>query len=299
MNRETVWRFSLQTAAVTRWVGHCIAFVMGTSFSIKICEVECRIGICYSRDSFFAAKREEKNAMEPEVEARENYMRNLKRWLQETEDSPLEEMSDFFANRLDGYEEHMSVWEKSYRIFAETLPSGCRKILDLGCGTGLELDRIWQKNPHLEVTGIDLCRNMLDKLLEKHSDKHITTVCQDYFRYDFGQDKWDAVISFESLHHFLPERKKILYRRVCDGLKKGGLFMTGDYIACCDEEEALLQEVYRKKREQSVIPDHCFVHFDIPLTLEHETGLLEDAGFVIEKIWDEPGEATIITARKG
>ena len=114
----------------------------------------------------------------------EKYMQDLKQWLHDTSDSPLEEMSEFFTKRLDVYEEHMSAWEKSYQMFSEVLPSDCQKILDLGCGTGLELAKI---------------------------------------RYDFGYEKWDAVISFQSLHHFLPERKKELYRKICNGLKPGGI----------------------------------------------------------------------------
>lgn len=164
---------------------------------------------------------EEKNIMQ----SSEEYMQNLKQWLKDTADSPLEEMSDFFTKRLYDYEEHMSIWEKSYQIFAEILPLECKKILDLGCGTGLELDRIWQKNPDIEVTGVDLCANMLDKLLEKHHDKLLTTICQDYFQYDFGYGEWDAVISFESLHHFLPERKKELYQKICHSLKERGQYM--------------------------------------------------------------------------
>ncbi len=35
------------------------------------------------------------------------------------------------------------------KIFADILPLECRKILDLGCGTGLELDRIWKRNPDI------------------------------------------------------------------------------------------------------------------------------------------------------
>jgi len=230
------------------------------------------------------------------MKSNEKYLQDLKQWLHDRSDSPLEEMSDFFTKRLDGYEEHMSIWEKSYRLFAEALPPECRKILDLGCGTGLELDKIWQKNPDIDVTGVDLCQSMLDKLLEKHPDKPLTTVCQDYFQYDFGNEKWDAVISFESLHHFLPERKKSLYRKIYNSLKKGGVFILGDYIACCDEEEELLRSVYLEKRKQSAIPEHDFVHFDIPLTLEHESGLLQNAGFNIEKVLD--GNATIIIAGK-
>jgi len=233
------------------------------------------------------------------MKSQEKYLQDLKQWLHDTSDSPLEDMSDFFSKRLDGYEEHMSVWEKSYKLFAELLPFKCREILDLGCGTGLELDHIWQKDLAIEVTGVDLCQSMLDKLLEKHSDKHLITVCQDYFQYNLGYGKWDAIISFESLHHFLPERKGELYRKIYNGLKKGGVFILGDYIACCDEEEELLRNVYLKKRKQSLIPDNHFVHFDIPLTLEHESKLLQDAGFTIEKVLDIPDEVTIITAGKG
>ncbi len=230
------------------------------------------------------------------MQSSEEYMQNLKQWLQDTADSQLEEMSDFFAKRLDGYEDHMSFWRESYQIFAEALPSECQKVLDLGCGTGLELDKIWQKNPNIEVTGVDLCANMLYKLLEKHQDKPLTTICQDYFQYDFGYGKWDAVISFESLHHFLPERKKELYKKIYCSLNERGVFLLGDYIACCEEEENLLRSVYLKKREQSAISKNCYVHFDIPLTLEHEKDLLQDAGFVIEKVLG--GNATILIAQK-
>ena len=146
------------------------------------------------------------------MRSQEKYLQDLKQWLHDTSDSPLEEMSDFFTKRLDGYEEHMSIWEKSYQMFAEVLPSDCQKILDLGCGTGLELDQIWQRKSDMDVTGVDLCQIILDQLMKKHADKRLTTVCQDYFRYDFGNEKWDAVISFESLHHFLPARKKKLYQ---------------------------------------------------------------------------------------
>lgn len=230
------------------------------------------------------------------MESTAEYLQGLKQWLQDTADSPPEEMGEFFAKRLDDYEEHMSIWEKSYQMFAEMLPLECQRILDLGCGTGLELDKIWQKNPHIEVTGVDLCPNMLEKLQEKHADKHFTTVCQDYFQYDFGFCRWDAVISFESLHHFLPERKGELYRKAYHSLKAGGIFLLGDYIACCEEEEELLHGEYLKRRKRFGVPDSCFIHFDIPLTLEHEKKLLQSAGFVMGKILDVSEGATIITA---
>ena len=232
------------------------------------------------------------------MESTEQYMHDLKQWLSDTEDLPLEEMGEFFTKRLADYEQHMAIWEKSYQRFAELLPDECQNILDLGCGTGLELDQIWQKNPDMAVTGVDLCLDMLERLRQKHPDKKLITVCRDYFAYDFGSEKWDAVISFESLHHFLPEAKKELYKKIFCGLKEGGVFLLGDYIACCEEEEELLRSTYMQKRKKSAIPEQDFVHFDIPLTLEHELALLRSAGFHAEKIWDAPKEADIIIAKK-
>ena len=232
------------------------------------------------------------------MKSTQEYMQDLKQWLADTADTPLEEMADFFSRRLDGYEQHMAIWEKSYQTFAALLPLDCESILDMGCGTGLELDKIWQINPDIAVTGVDLCQNMLDKLLEKHTDKRLNLVCQDYFQYDLGLDKWDAVISFESLHHFFPEQKSVLYQKIYRSLKNGGIFLLGDYTACCEEEEILLRQTYLEKRKMGSIPDENYVHFDIPLTTAHELELLRKAGFSAKQVMDAPEEATILIAKK-
>ena len=81
----------------------------------------------------------------------------------------LEKMSQFFEARLDGYDVHMLNNIESSREFypftAEQLPrlDQCH-ILDLGCGTGLELEAYFILNPTARVTGIDLSRGMLDAL---------------------------------------------------------------------------------------------------------------------------------------
>lgn len=232
-------------------------------------------------------------------ETQEKYLMDLKAWLSETKDEELEEMTAFFSSRLEGYETHMkSIWGEDYRLFSEKLPKECRHILDLGCGTGLELDEIWRRNPSLSVTGVDLCQDMLNRLLEKHADKLFTAVCMDYFQYNFEKNKWDAVISFESLHHFEREKKKQLYGKICDSLKDGGVFLLGDYTACCIEEEELLYGVYLEKRKRCHTEEGHFVHFDIPLTEEHEMELLKAAGFSSVELSDELAEAVLFIARK-
>lgn len=236
-------------------------------------------------------------------------MRELEAWLAQTAEAELEEMSSFFEKRLEGYEDHMAVWEKAYQRFALLLPDRCREVLDLGCGTGLELGEIWKRNPAVSVTGVDLCQAMLGRLAEQYKDKPFCPVCGDYFRYDMGQGRWDAVISFESLHHFFPEKKLTLYEKIYRGLKEDGVFLLGDYIACCDREEELLRRVYLERRaarpgagqttanEENGV-ESGYVHFDIPLTLEHELELLERAGFSRAEAVDCVEGATMILARR-
>ena len=230
-------------------------------------------------------------------ETTDKYMNELREWLLQTADQNLEEMSEFFTARIEGYEEHMSIWKKSYERFAELFPKGCEKVLDIGCGTGLELDEIYKRYPDISVTGVDLCQSMLDKLKEKYINPP-EVICMDYFQYDMEIEKWDAVISFEILHHFLPEKKKMLYQNIYYALKHGAVFLLGDYVACCTEEEELLRKEYFEKRKKFQIQDEQFVHFDIPLTLEHEKELLYSAGFSDIEIYDDMEEAMILMAKK-
>lgn len=69
----------------------------------------------------------------------------------------LEKMDDFFNSRLKGYEEHLLNEIASSKIFYPfTLPlEKNTTILDLGCGTGLELTYYFPMNPTSNVIGFD------------------------------------------------------------------------------------------------------------------------------------------------
>ena len=116
----------------------------------------------------------------------------------------LEKMDDFFTARIDGYDEHMKsniVGASSfYKFTASLLPtSENARVLDLGCGTGLELEELFLMNPHAKVTGIDLTQAMLDSLKAKFPEKDITTICGSYLEVSFGEGIFDAAVSVESI----------------------------------------------------------------------------------------------------
>lgn len=196
----------------------------------------------------------------------------------------LEKMAEFFDARLDGYEEHMLDCIESAREFypftAAQLPKapGAR-VLDLGCGTGLELGEYFALNPSARITGVDLAPGMLAALKAKFTDKSLELIQGSYFDVPLGEGQFDAAVSVESLHHFTKEEKVPLYQKLCAALVPGGYFILTDYFAPSEAEERFYRaELLRLKAEQGVADDE-FYHYDTPLTVAHETQALLEAGF--------------------
>lgn len=196
----------------------------------------------------------------------------------------LEKMGAFFETRLKGYEEHQLTSIEAAREFypftAGCLPQAADTvILDLGCGTGLELGYYYEAVPTAKVTGIDLARGMLDALRSKFPDKELTLIEGSYFDVPLDEGIFDAAVSVESLHHFTQAEKIPLYTKVHKALKPGGFLILTDYFALSDEEERFRRaELLRLKQEQGVHDGELY-HYDTPLTVDHEREALLSAGF--------------------
>ena len=215
----------------------------------------------------------------------------------------LEKMADFFENRLYGYDEHMmsniESADEFYPFTAKQLPTteNCH-ILDLGCGTGLELEEYYLLNPSARITGIDLSQGMLSTLKKKFADKDITLICGSYFDVPFGMSLFDGAVSVESLHHFTKVEKVPLYTKLHKALKDGRYFVLTDYFSLTDEEEQMhRQNLIELKAEQGLADDE-FYHYDTPLTVRHETEALLDAGFSSVEVLKNWGATYTIKAVK-
>lgn len=211
-------------------------------------------------------------------------------------------MSDFFTARVDGYDEHMinevEGCKDGYIKMAELLPQDITEILDLGCGTGLELDEIFKIKPFVNVTGIDLTQAMLDKLKQKHPDKKLSLINASYFDYDFGICIYDVVIAFQTMHHFSHEDKIKLYTKVFDSLKPDGQYIECDYMVGNQEEEDFYYSENKRIRKEWNIPAGEFYHYDTPCTIENQIKMLSKVGFkTVEMKW-RIENTTIIVAEK-
>lgn len=211
---------------------------------------------------------------------------------------PLEEMAAFFDARVDGYEAHMMQnVTGSERFYPETVKAlpvkpGMR-LLDLGCGTGLELDWLYPLCPDARVTGIDLSSGMLDALQRKHAGRALTLIQGDYFTTPFP-GPFDAALSVETMHHFEAETKLKLYRKIAATLTPGGCYVECDFIAPDDVFEANCLEGLRSVAAGKPAG---FYHIDIPMTPEHELKLLRQAFSGAELLWQEDSTAIFRATR--
>nr|MBQ4319017.1 class I SAM-dependent methyltransferase [Clostridia bacterium] len=212
-------------------------------------------------------------------------------------------MGEFFDSRLCGYDEHMlkniESAEEFYEYTAAQLPHGDGvHILDLGCGTGLELEKYFKLAPDAHVTGIDLAPGMLGALKKKFHGFDIDLICGSYFDVPFGIAEYDAAVSVESLHHFTQEMKIQLYIKLRESLKDGGYFILTDYFSLTEDEElGHFAELERLKKEQG-IDDGEFYHYDTPLTVEHECEALKFAGFSSVEVLNRWGATCTVKAVK-
>ena len=215
----------------------------------------------------------------------------------------LEKMAQFFENRLDGYDEHMMTNIESagefYPFTAGLLPAweNCH-ILDLGCGTGLELEFYFPRCPWARITGIDLSQGMLSALRGKFPDKELNLVAGSYFDVPLGSEVFDGAVSVESLHHFTQAEKISLYSRLHGALKDGAWFILTDYFSLsCLEEVTHRRELLELKAAQG-IGDDAFYHYDTPLTVAHETEALLAGGFSSVEVLKHWGQTYTLKAVK-
>lgn len=216
-------------------------------------------------------------------------------------EQPAEEMERFFDERAQGYDEDMRSVVVSFEAFyggiaAPLLATDAPiRVLDLGCGTGLELAGIWARAPNARITGIDLSGGMLARLRERYAARaaQLELVKGSYLEVPLGEQAFDFAVSTMTLHHLAPEAKAQLYARLRPALKPGAVYVEGDYVVEPAEEARLLATARAAAAAES--PGAPLRHVDIPCSLGTQEELLRRAGFVDYRLRWQGGKAAIYT----
>lgn len=161
-----------------------------------------------------------------------------------------------------------------------------QKILILGCGTGLEVERIKFKS---DVVAVDISPEMLAELHKKtfYGGMNLKTICASILDFNFGNDCFNIVLTCYTLHHFSVEQKRKIFRKIHSCLLPDGVFINGDIMSKSTEEESQ-RFCFAESNYSSANLPFGSLHIDVPLTYQRELSLVKEADFhqiTIEKEW--------------
>jgi tRNA (cmo5U34)-methyltransferase len=203
--------------------------------------------------------------------------------------SDLLDMQEFFTERASNWEHFVKVewlpqdYEHYYSLLASTIPEteSPIRILDVGCGGGIEFEWIFRRAPNAKVTGIDQSSEMLDCLRAKYADQlsQFNLIHESYLTHQFSEEAFDFAITSMSIHYFRPSIRREIYEKIRVALEPGAVYIEGTY--CADDEEdqnkrlAHFEEITRGRPGVNEGRYKC----NLPLTKDTITRLKEEAGF--------------------
>ncbi len=214
----------------------------------------------------------------------------------------IESMSSFFNKRAEEYDNHMRGCVKDFGEFynniSALIPNTDESlyILDLGCGTGLEIEGIYKKAPNTSLVCVDLSEEMLTKLKERYTTfrKNISLIKGSYLTFKFEPNKYDFVVSVMTMHHFEYNVKLKLYSSIWNSLRDGACYIEGDYVVSKKEEKKKFYEYFELKKTRPEVINGTY-HIDIPFSKEVQYKLFKAAGFSkIDIIWEKKNNVIFV-----
>ena len=122
--------------------------------------------------------------------------------------------------------------EQGETALLECLPSGVRRVLDLGSGDGHLLALLLAARPGAEGVAVDFSPAMLERLRARFAgNERVSVVEHDLDRSLPHLGSFDAVVSSFAIHHLAHPRKRALYAEVFAALDPAGVFCNLEHVA--------------------------------------------------------------------
>ncbi len=208
--------------------------------------------------------------------------------IKERFDNDVERFSNLNTGQLSTIDAKISlelITEASKRI-----APNAENLLDIGCGAGNYSLMMLSKLPNLNCTLVDLSKPMLDKALERVSQK--TTKNVEILQGDIRdvllkENHFDIILAGAVLHHLRDDNDwETTFRKLYKLLKPGGCLMISDLIT--QDTELLneytwerygdyLQEIGGKEYRSKVL-DYVEKE-DSPRSMNYQLDLMKKVGF--------------------
>jgi cyclopropane fatty-acyl-phospholipid synthase-like methyltransferase len=123
------------------------------------------------------------------------------------------------------YRKDRQLQDKEKQLFQEVFDRMTEdaEVLDLGCGFGLPFDRyIVEKG--FDVTGVDIAEKHVKQARDNVPEAEF--IQGDFFEQDFGENSFDAIVSFYAIFHIPREEHKELFEKIRYWLKEDGVILV-------------------------------------------------------------------------
>ena len=145
------------------------------------------------------------------------------------------------------------------------------RILDMGCGYGGLLRRLYQDNLVWSATGVDIAVKMCEQAKRRNAEigcQDIITIKEEsYLDVSIPDESVDLVISMDALLHVGPERQKRAIAEAARVLRPGGWMIFTDIMQQEDVDAKEMQPIYDR------------IHLEKLGTISNYKEAMENVGF--------------------